>query len=83
MNDVAELLAAALEASEWREELAAPFSHGDADVLRDLVTDADFAEVEIAARTIPARFADVLVETHRDGDHVVVPMHANVAVARV
>ncbi|MFN8201440.1 MAG: hypothetical protein U0S48_02675 [Solirubrobacteraceae bacterium] len=52
-------------------------------MLRDLLTDAGFAEVEIAARTIPARFADAIVETHRDGDHAVVPMHANIAVARV
>lgn len=52
-------------------------------MLRDLLTDAGFAEVEIAARTIPARFADAIVETHRAGDHVVVPMHPNVAVARV
>lgn len=26
--------------------------------------------------------AEALVEDHRDGNHVVVPMHANVAVAR-
>lgn len=103
-----------------RDELIAPFSFGDADALRDLLAGAGFADVELTARTIEARFPDadhfverveyayaavvpafaadtdafadylaaiahdtrVIVDEHRDGDHVVVPMHANIAVAR-
>ena len=40
-----------------REEVGAPFSLGDADDLRTLLTDAGFRDIEIASRSIEARFA--------------------------
>ena len=111
------LVAAGIKAS--RAELELPFSLGDADELRDLLTNADFAEVDVVERTIEARFADaerfvdrvefaygaivpefvedrdafaafvegvkadtkMLVEAYRQGEQVVFPMHAHVAIA--
>jgi hypothetical protein len=103
-----------------RNELIAPFSLGDADELRDLLTGAGFADVQLTTDSIKARFGDAdrfverleyayaavvpafaqdpaafqayleriaadtedVVETYRAGDEVIVPMHANIAVAR-
>jgi SAM-dependent methyltransferase len=103
------------------EELVQPFSLGDPDVLRDLLSEGGFRGVEVVECSIAARFPDAdrfverienayaavvpafmddpdafasylaginretkeIVEEYRDGEHVVVPMHANIAVARV
>jgi hypothetical protein len=119
LADAEEPHLAALGVSLSREELIAPFMLGDADDLRDLLTRAGFADVELTTDSIAARFdadrfverleyayaavvpafaqdpeafqayleriaADTkdVVERHRAGDEVVVPMHANIAVAR-
>lgn len=120
LADAEEPHLAALGVSLSREELIAPFSLGDADDLRDLLTGAGFADIELSTDSIEARFADAdrfverleyayaavvpafaqdpaafqaylervaadtkdVVEEYRAGDEVVVPMHANIAVAR-
>jgi SAM-dependent methyltransferase len=120
LADAEEPHLAALGVSLSREELIAPFSLGDADELRDLLTRAGFADIELTTDSIEARFADAdrfverleyayaavvpafaqdpaafqayleriaadtqgVVEEYRAGDEVVVPMHANIAVAR-
>jgi SAM-dependent methyltransferase len=120
LADAEEPHLAALGVEITRAELTAPFSLGDAGALRALLTGAGFGEVEIATRTIQARFPGAdrfvermehayaavmprfaadpaafqayldaiardtrpIVESHRDGDDVVIPMHANIALAR-
>lgn len=102
-----------------RDELEAPFSLGDSDELRGLLTDAGFTQVQVEQRSINARFSTPdrfvermefayaavvpqfaedraafgrfleainrdtrdVVEQYRKGDHVVVPMHSNIAIA--
>lgn len=49
---------AALGVDLSRAELEAPFSLGDPDELRGLLTDAGFSDVDIVQRSIEARFAD-------------------------
>jgi SAM-dependent methyltransferase len=101
-----------------RADLEAPFSMGDADLLRALLADGGFADVDVVERSIEARFAtperfvermefayaavipafaedpatfaaylDIInrhmsdtVEAYREGDQVVVSMHALIAV---
>lgn len=120
LADAEEPHLAALGVSLSRDELIAPFSLGDAGELRDLLTRAGFAEIELTTDSIQARFADAdrfverleyayaavvpafaqdpaafqayleriaadtkdVVEEYRAGEEVVVPMHANIAVAR-
>jgi SAM-dependent methyltransferase len=103
-----------------RADLEAPFTLGDAGVLRRSLLDAGFTDVSVVQRSIEARFVapdgfvarmerayaavvprfvedpDLfaayldridretrdIVAAHRHGDLVVVPAHANVAVAR-
>ncbi|MGH2749588.1 MAG: class I SAM-dependent methyltransferase [Actinomycetota bacterium] len=61
-----------------REEAIAPFSLGDADDLRTLLTDAGLRNIEIAARSIEARFAtpDRFVERMEFAYAAVVPAFA-------
>ena len=113
-------VAVALGVSLSREELIAPFSLGDADELRDLLSRAGFADVVLATDSIQARFTDAdrfverleyayaalvpafaqdpaafqayleritadtkgVMKKYRAGDQVIVPMYANIAVAR-
>ena len=58
-----------------RAEVAAPFSLGGADELRTLLTDAGFRDIEIASRSIEARFAtpDRFVERMEFAYAAVVP----------
>ncbi|MFA9445340.1 class I SAM-dependent methyltransferase [Egicoccus sp. AB-alg6-2] len=101
-------------------DLVAPFSFGDAAVLRDLLVAAGFRQVEVVQASVVARFPDPdrfverleyayaavvpafaedpaafagyleavdrrtrdVVDRHRDGDHVVIPMQTNIAIAR-
>ena len=119
LADAEEPHLAALGVSLSREELIAPFSLGDADELRDLLSRAGFADVVLTTDSIQARFTDAdrfverleyayaalvpafaqdpaafraylerivadtedVVERYRAGDRVIVPMHANIAVA--
>lgn len=119
MADAEEPHLGSVGANVTRAELEAPFSLGDPEELRRLLADAGFASVEIAERSIEARFPDAdrfvermefayaavipqfaedpaaftryldaitedtrdAVAAAREGDEVVVPMHANIAVA--
>lgn len=59
------------------EEATAPFSLGDSEELRSLVTDAGFREIEVVERTIAARFpADQFVERMEYAYAAVVPQFA-------
>ncbi len=119
LADAEEPQLAALGVSLSRDELIAPFSLGDADELRDLLSRSGFADIDLTAVSIEARFRDAdrfverleyayaavvpafaqdpaafqayldriaadtkdVVEQYRAGDEVIVPMHANLAVA--
>ncbi|HEX2234838.1 MAG TPA: methyltransferase domain-containing protein [Actinomycetota bacterium] len=119
LADAEEPHLSALGVAITRDELVVPFSLGDPEQLKRLLADAGFADVDMAERSVEARFpspdrfverlelayaavvprfaqdpsafrayvADVtddtrdVVERYRRGDHVVVPMHANIAVA--
>jgi len=119
LADAEEPHLAALGVSLSRTELIAPFSLGDAGELRDLLTEAGFADIQLTTASITARFGDAdrfverleyayaavvpafaqypaafqayleriaadtreVVDEHRAGDEVVVPMHANIALA--
>ena len=80
--------------AEVYEDAAAPFLLAEAEEIRGLVVGAGFDDVHVESRSFDARLpagddlvADVsrdtedLLERHRRGAEIVVPMHVNLAAA--